>query len=68
MNKRFNKHLLLLATIRISSINSNYFFIVSTGYIDLSKRRVAPEDIIKCEEKYNKSKAVSVDLDNHQLL
>ncbi|RKP23129.1 translation initiation factor eIF2 alpha subunit [Syncephalis pseudoplumigaleata] len=28
------------------------------GYIDLSKRRVAPEDIIKCEEKYNKSKAV----------
>ncbi|KAL9554871.1 hypothetical protein MBANPS3_002614 [Mucor bainieri] len=28
------------------------------GYIDLSKRRVTPEDIIKCEEKYNKSKAV----------
>jgi len=28
------------------------------GYIDLSKRRVSPEDIIKCEEKYNKSKAV----------
>ncbi|KAI8328532.1 eukaryotic translation initiation factor 2 alpha subunit-domain-containing protein [Choanephora cucurbitarum] len=28
------------------------------GYIDLSKRRVTPEDIIKCEEKYNKSKTV----------
>jgi len=28
------------------------------GYIDLSKRRVAPEEIAKCEERYNKSKAV----------
>ncbi|KAI8370323.1 eukaryotic translation initiation factor 2 alpha subunit-domain-containing protein [Radiomyces spectabilis] len=28
------------------------------GYIDLSKRRVTPEDIAKCEEKFNKSKAV----------
>jgi len=28
------------------------------GYIDLSKRRVSPEDIAKCEEKYNKTKAV----------
>ncbi|KAI0244744.1 hypothetical protein L0F63_003502 [Massospora cicadina] len=28
------------------------------GYIDLSKRRVSPEEIIKAEEKYNKSKAV----------
>jgi len=28
------------------------------GYIDLSKRRVSPEDIQKCEEKFNKSKAV----------
>ncbi|TPX34280.1 hypothetical protein SeMB42_g07340 [Synchytrium endobioticum] len=28
------------------------------GYIDLSKRRVGAEDIAKCEEKYNKSKAV----------
>lgn len=28
------------------------------GYIDLSKRRVTPEDIIKCEERYNKAKAV----------
>lgn len=30
----------------------------SPGYIDLSKRRVSPEDIIKCEERYNKSKMV----------
>jgi translation initiation factor 2 subunit 1 len=28
------------------------------GYIDLSKRRVSPEDIVRAEEKYNKSKAV----------
>lgn len=28
------------------------------GYIDLSKRRVSAEDIAKCDEKYNKSKAV----------
>ncbi|KAI9739260.1 MAG: eukaryotic translation initiation factor 2 subunit alpha [Cirrosporium novae-zelandiae] len=28
------------------------------GYIDLSKRRVSPEDIVKCEERYNKSKTV----------
>jgi len=28
------------------------------GYIDLSKRRVSPEEVGKCEEKYNKSKAV----------
>lgn len=29
-----------------------------SGYIDLSKRRVSPEDVIKCEERYNKSKTV----------
>lgn len=29
-----------------------------TGYIDLSKRRVSAEDVVKCEERYNKSKAV----------
>ncbi|KAL4897341.1 translation initiation factor 2, alpha subunit [Aspergillus ambiguus] len=28
------------------------------GYIDLSKRRVSSEDVVKCEERYNKSKAV----------
>ncbi|GMG40041.1 unnamed protein product [Ambrosiozyma monospora] len=28
------------------------------GYIDLSKRRVSSEEIVKCEERYNKSKAV----------
>jgi len=29
-----------------------------SGYIDLSKRRVDPEDVQKCEERYNKAKAV----------
>lgn len=28
------------------------------GYIDLSKRRVSPEDMVKCDERYNKSKTV----------
>lgn len=28
------------------------------GYIDLSKRRVSVEDFAKCEERYNKSRAV----------
>ena len=32
---------------------------MSSGYIDLSKRRVSPEDIVKCEERYMKSKSVS---------
>ncbi|PVF93469.1 putative translation initiation factor eIF-2 alpha chain [Serendipita vermifera] len=29
------------------------------GYIDLSKRRVSPEDIAKCDERYTKSKTVA---------
>ena len=28
------------------------------GYIDLSKRRVSPEDISKCEEKFVRGKTV----------
>ncbi|KAF2101594.1 hypothetical protein NA57DRAFT_33822 [Rhizodiscina lignyota] len=28
------------------------------GYIDLSKRRVSPEDVVRCEDRYNKSKMV----------
>jgi len=28
------------------------------GYIDLSKRRVSPEDVAKCEDQYNKAKGV----------
>ena len=31
---------------------------IATGYIDLSKRRVDPEDVEKCEQRYNKAKAV----------
>lgn len=29
------------------------------GYIDLSKRRVSPEEVVKCEERYAKAKAVN---------
>ncbi|KAG8821761.1 hypothetical protein FRC17_009737 [Serendipita sp. 399] len=29
------------------------------GYIDLSKRRVSPDDIAKCDERYTKSKTVA---------
>ncbi len=36
----------------------SWIFLLS-GYIDLSKRRVSPEDIVKCEERYMKSKAVA---------
>ena len=28
------------------------------GYIDLSKRRVSPEDLALCEDRFNKSKMV----------
>lgn len=28
------------------------------GYIDLSKRRVSAEEVVKCEEQYEKGKAV----------
>ena len=28
------------------------------GYIDLSKRRVSAEDVLKCDERYQRSKAV----------
>uniref|UniRef100_A0A8C1K5H1 Eukaryotic translation initiation factor 2 subunit 1 n=1 Tax=Cyprinus carpio TaxID=7962 RepID=A0A8C1K5H1_CYPCA len=31
---------------------------ISTGYIDLSKRRVSPEEAVKCEDKFTKSKTV----------
>lgn len=30
----------------------------SLGYIDLSKRRVSAEEVVKCEEQYEKGKAV----------
>lgn len=32
---------------------------VKIGYIDLSKRRVSAEDIVKCEERFNKGKMVA---------
>lgn len=33
-------------------------FCYFVGYIDLSKRRVSPEEVTKCEEKFAKAKAV----------
>lgn len=36
----------------------NHDIVGAIGYIDLSKRRVSAEDVVKCEERYNKSKAV----------
>ncbi|KAJ1558419.1 hypothetical protein HK096_000996, partial [Nowakowskiella sp. JEL0078] len=35
-----------------------FFLTQMKGYIDLSKRRVSPEDIMKCEEKFRKSTLV----------
>lgn len=40
------------------NVNSCLFINLLIGYIDLSKRRVSPEEVAKCEEKFNKSKAV----------
>lgn len=37
----------------------SYPLIESQGYIDLSKRRVTPEDVMKQEEKFAKAKAVN---------
>lgn len=34
-------------------------FSSNSGYIDLSKRRVSPEDVEKCTEKYSKAKAIN---------
>lgn len=31
-----------------------------SGYIDLSKRRVSPEEVIRCEDKFAKAKAVGI--------
>lgn len=48
---------------RLIRINRNEVVMVlrvdkEKGYIDLSKRRVSPEDVAKCEDRYNKAKAV----------
>ena len=42
---------------KLEIIVQTYLSII--GYIDLSKRRVSPEDIVKCEERYNKGKMVA---------
>lgn len=32
--------------------------LLKIGYIDLSKRRVSAEDVVKCEDRFQKSKMV----------
>lgn len=44
---------------RIRSINKLIRVDEEKGYIDLSKRRVSPEDVEKCVDKYQKAKAIS---------
>lgn len=45
--------------------NHNLSLSLTPGYIDLSKRRVSPEEIQKCEEKYSKAKTVSTSARSH---
>ena len=54
----------LLINCNYSAICGNFWLNINSvclysGYIDLSKRRVSPEDVIKCEEKFAKAKCVS---------
>lgn len=48
---------------RLIRVNRNEVVMVlrvdkEKGYIDLSKRRVSPEDVAECEDRFNKAKAV----------
>ncbi|CAB9505592.1 Eukaryotic translation initiation factor 2 subunit 1 [Seminavis robusta] len=48
---------------RLIRVNRNEVVMVlrvdkEKGYIDLSKRRVSPEDVAACEDRFNKAKAV----------
>lgn len=45
-------------TARVPGAADSVLWLTRAGYIDLSKRRVSAEDVVKCEERYNKSKAV----------
>lgn len=49
----------LVTVIKVVASIQKRFQFISTGYIDLSKRRVSTEEIAKCEEKFAKAKAVS---------
>ena len=40
------------------TLQRSRLLLIFAGYIDLSKRRVALEDVAKCEDRYNKAKAV----------
>ena len=35
-----------------------YLLVILAGNVNLSKRQVEPEDAVKCEERFNKAKAV----------
>ena len=45
------------------SLQKHFFFLPIlnsfSGYIDLSKRRVSPEDVEKCTDRFSKAKAVN---------
>lgn len=53
----------MLIKIKVScgscKLEHKLLFTVNSGYIDLSKRRVSPEDVEKCTERFSKAKAVS---------
>ena len=63
-------HLPSLTPSHILPLTSSHTHSISLllGYIDLSKRRVSPEEIQKCEEKYSKAKTVSTVLLAHTIL
>jgi translation initiation factor 2 subunit 1 len=53
-----NEVVVVLRVDQEKGMSTNYYKTHVEGYIDLSKRRVSPEDVVKCEERFNKSKAV----------
>lgn len=55
----FIRFCLMRTTLFLKWRNCIVFTSFSPGYIDLSKRRVSPEEAIKCEDKFTKSKTVS---------
>ena len=50
----------VVVVLRVDPDKGTFFMrdFIDLGYIDLSKRRVSPEDVAKCEERYQKAKAV----------
>jgi translation initiation factor 2 alpha subunit (eIF-2alpha) len=48
----------IVIKVDFNQYKKNYFRSIFLGYIDLSKRRVSPEDISKCEERFVRGKTV----------